>query len=276
MKKPNQTTIEIYCVLFLLLITAIFACTPKKSNSELLIAQNDTISYDSLINKILLEGRFSDDAIIRKNEIELFLVYLKASNEKNYNKNLLIVSSLENIKVNMTSSQKARFEKVKIFDRESFYTKSETFFNKDSLDDNMKSYLKAYNYPNYEGMNTEELATQCGKIYAKQINERFEKGIPVAKLLSANEINFLAGSNGFLAYSKYKISYIQDNGKRNELILRQKNYIEALKCTAAEIWQNKNVKVERSWFNPFNLKFESFLATEREKNTELDKLLKAK
>ncbi|MEI6854313.1 MAG: hypothetical protein WCL06_15805, partial [Bacteroidota bacterium] len=180
------------------------------------------------------------------------------------------------IKENMTSSQKARFEKEKKIDKESFYIMSEILFNKDSTEDNMKKYLKVYNFTNYKSMSTDELATQCNKIYAKQINDRFYKGVNASKLLSSNEINYLAGDNGFLAYSNYKISHIQDSTKRNAWILSQMSNVETLEGTAAEIWQDKKVKIKKSWFTNFRLGFDVFIEKERSTNRELDKLLKSK
>ena len=229
--------------MILALISFSFACSGQKGNTDV---NNDKIE------KILMSGdKFSND------DIELLLNYLESDKNTNLKKEDIILSSLKNYNTKMDSSQKTRFENAeKAFQKKngSIINPPDYKFNKDTLDNNLKCYLKANGY-NIKDLNTEKLATQSLKIFVKEINSRYEKRVPADKFLTTKEINYLAGPSGLLAY--YYDRMINAKDSKTKIA-----YIAALQILTeifnAATWEDKNVRMYR-WFESFKVDYDTFI-----------------
>jgi len=149
---------------------------------------------------------------------------------------------------------------------------------------NMKIYLRANDIHNFDEMNLDQMAVQCYKIFAKNINTgytaqcdsvfAYKNEMPIPNYLSAVDVNFLTGPNGFMAYLFMRLKTTKDNKKMIAEIHNLQILIGIMKGYPYYM-NDSNVKTDRRWFEGFQWNFESFIEKEKEKNPELNSILQS-
>ncbi|HOY30449.1 MAG TPA: hypothetical protein PKW80_01090 [Bacteroidales bacterium] len=221
--------------------------------------ERSSINKDSAIDKILLVG-FSDDSIQKNKEISMLLEYMeKKELDLKYRKTMLI--SLESMEVCMNSSQKLRF--VKLRDSKTtnvcYVNQSGGEFDTVTFNKNLKLYLRSNHYKVYDDLSTEQLAAKCNEIFTDKVNARYASGVPANQVLTADDLNYLAGSSGFLEYCYEKIISINDSTKKLAWVKSLSIINEMINAVPVVLWNDKKVKVKRASQYYLNSKYNELI-----------------